>query len=594
MADQLDLVFKKIVSRQYSAAVKSWYEEDPGVPFKLKGSDVWVDTIPETPPEADTAVVKIYNKITLTNNTTVASNKAWYAEVDGESIGNFIQPRYGQDYTARLYDGSNNEIPTTDNCGWFFDYETGILTFDSNPASAGWDTSSFQVYCFRYVGSTADDIWESLQGSVWQEPVISKTGTVPLEPTIGDRYLVDSPTEGSDWDEHDDAIAYYDGVAWQFITTTAGMIAYVIDQDKLYQYDDNSGWDWSGLDAVDLDYNNDDSDIESVTVKQALDELDRLIKTTETVFYVDKNRSDSYTETGTIIKPYKTLTSAVQHLPSDTACTLELAPGTYVGDGVLIPDSVSVRGNSTDGVSITGELTLGTLDSTSLILLENVECDVVYCQSEVLFQNIIADTLHIKNVCEGLGLTVSSNNANSNGVTLYSGATLKATHGEIQTSENEFAILNNGGVLELHGFDVFGESDNDLISSPTGVVRLYDSKVANSGTGEAMSIDNGAASSNPNILVDVHHVGDIKTGSAITIVEGVTGGNPISTVDGATNQIYRGGTQLKNDSSIIKDAAGGTLVGLTINDSIDRVASVVKYDETLGGLIISTCVDNIE
>ena len=57
MADKLDMVYKKIVNRQYTSAAKNWYEENPGVPFKLKGSDVWVDNIPPAPPGADTAVV---------------------------------------------------------------------------------------------------------------------------------------------------------------------------------------------------------------------------------------------------------------------------------------------------------------------------------------------------------------------------------------------------------------------------------------------------------------------------------------------------------------------------------------------------------
>ena len=117
MADQLDLVFKKVVNRQYTTEVKKWYEENPGVPFKLKGSDVWVDNIPETPPVSDSAVIagyRVANKLVMTEDISVNSSKSWYADDTGTKLTGFISPRYGQGYTAELYAVGSAIIPPPD------------------------------------------------------------------------------------------------------------------------------------------------------------------------------------------------------------------------------------------------------------------------------------------------------------------------------------------------------------------------------------------------------------------------------------------------------------------------------------------------
>jgi len=159
MADKTDFAFKKLANREYTSTAKRWYEEQPNVPFKLKGSDVWIEDIPSIPPSSGTSVIQIFNTLTLTEDVTVANKQSWIAEYPpGSRIGSFIAPRYGSGYTVRVYDGSNSEIPTGDGSSWFFDYEMGILTFDNPPGNYGWITSDFKVKIYRYIGRTADDI----------------------------------------------------------------------------------------------------------------------------------------------------------------------------------------------------------------------------------------------------------------------------------------------------------------------------------------------------------------------------------------------------------------------------------------------------
>jgi hypothetical protein len=159
MADKLDLVFKKIVARQYTTNAKAWYEEQPGIPFKVSGTDVWMDNLPTTPPSSGTSSVQVFNTLTLIQDMTVGSQRSWLAEYPtGTRIGSFIPPRYGQGYTVRLYDANNTEILTTDGSGWFFDYELGVLTFDYDPSTYGWNDSAFKIKAYRYIGRTAEDI----------------------------------------------------------------------------------------------------------------------------------------------------------------------------------------------------------------------------------------------------------------------------------------------------------------------------------------------------------------------------------------------------------------------------------------------------
>lgn len=164
MADRLDLVFKKAVNRQYTSPNKAFYEELGAVPYKLKGSDIWVNPIPQTPPAETTPIIEKYSNFVLTEDNTVANKQCWVAcahqtpggDPTAQRLGDFISPRYGQGYTVVLRDGAGNQLFDTDAVGWFFDYESGTLTFDNNPS--GFNTSQFTIDIYRYVGTTADDL----------------------------------------------------------------------------------------------------------------------------------------------------------------------------------------------------------------------------------------------------------------------------------------------------------------------------------------------------------------------------------------------------------------------------------------------------
>lgn len=157
MANTTDLVFKKIVNMGYTSPTKAWYEEAPAVPFKLKGSDVWIEDIPQEPVEIEGRIKK-FTRINLKKDTGVANSKCWLVvnpQSDTERLNSFISPRYGSKYQVEVYFNNDfdNTIGTAHPSGWFFDYEAGILTFDNDPKA-----NSIQITVYQYVGRTADNM----------------------------------------------------------------------------------------------------------------------------------------------------------------------------------------------------------------------------------------------------------------------------------------------------------------------------------------------------------------------------------------------------------------------------------------------------
>ena len=75
----------------------------------------------------------------------------------------------------------------------------------------------------------------------WQNPVLDKDlSNPPINPIRGDRYIIHSEAIG-DWENNDNAIATYSGIAWIFDKPKVGWYCYIIDEDNLYKY---TGTDW--------------------------------------------------------------------------------------------------------------------------------------------------------------------------------------------------------------------------------------------------------------------------------------------------------------------------------------------------------------
>jgi hypothetical protein len=181
MTDRLDYTFKKFLGREYTSSLKQWYEEKPGLVLFIHRTSVWMDDIPALPPGMTTAVVRYYNTLLLTKETSVTDYRAWKAEdPPGVRLYGFIPPKFHQNYTVKVFDNTDREIPATDGSNWLFDYDNGTLTFDTNPANFGWFASTIKIRAYLYIGSVMGGY------SLWKNAVPTPADLPLVGNVVGD------------------------------------------------------------------------------------------------------------------------------------------------------------------------------------------------------------------------------------------------------------------------------------------------------------------------------------------------------------------------------------------------------------------------
>ena len=95
--------------------------------------------------------------------------------------------------------------------------------------------------------------------------------------------------------------------------------------------------------------------------------LDTLVTKT---LYVDGNRTDSYTENGSITKPFKTITAALNAASADD--TILVLPGTYT-EAITLKHDVSIIGLSRDKTLITSSGNTITVPTGIRSLIEHLQ-----------------------------------------------------------------------------------------------------------------------------------------------------------------------------------------------------------------------------
>lgn len=286
---------------------------------------------------------------------------------------------------------------------------------------------------------------------------------------------------------------------------------------------------------------------------------EQLTKVTK-VLYVDGNRTDSYTENGSITKPFKTIQSAIT--ASSGNVLINVAPGEYSGDFSLGTEVVSIRGSGINATFFTGNVTAGdrahSLD----------EFRIKSTGSLIVTDNIFARNLHLE--CA----TIVSGSGFLNGTNIYikpvSGVvplTLTSTggvmlnEGSILGSGNVHAINQSSGTIVMfHSYAKNSSLTTATINSSAGVLGIIDSSVYNIGFGIAVNMDNGGSALSANSLRGMVCSGNIVCGSATTYVGGLNfvGFGVLS----GSALIYKPASRLKNDSSV---------VGITVKDALETL-----------------------
>ncbi len=169
---------------------------------------------------------------------------------------------------------------------------------------------------------------------------------------------------------------------------------------------------------------------------------DSIITTQSKVIYVDKNRTDIYTENGTVLKPYKAIQSAIDEIAalntSDYYCVF-INPGVYT-ENIMLEDTglqrIKLQGAGNVYINPATDTALSCIkynDNLKSLYLENIifpkSVDIIASSNgSTAFEDVIWDNVYFT---ENAVLTVSSINA----------ITLKNCYSE-QTNTFNFSNIN--------------------------------------------------------------------------------------------------------------------------------------------------------
>lgn len=160
-----------------SGTKKAAFSEAIPSPLIVSNNGIWNQSndIPFTPPASSTSIVQVYSVSSaylLTEDSTVANSRAWYAD-----DGNWIDTQYGTDYIIQVYAGNPNSggvklssAGSGSDDTWFFDYSSGVLNFNgSQVPSLVANGDPVYIVGYKYIGSVGS-------GSIQKEIIRTSVG----------------------------------------------------------------------------------------------------------------------------------------------------------------------------------------------------------------------------------------------------------------------------------------------------------------------------------------------------------------------------------------------------------------------------------
>ena len=147
-----DRSYKTLINRRTTDSIgKQYYNEYGDFTINVHSDEIWMDNIDSVPATTVSAgIAELRTLFTLTWDNSVPNYQCYYAYESGNRLKDWISTKYGDGYLVRLYDNNNAEIFPTDTCQWFFDYQTGILTFNGSTVAF---SKPFKISGYRYIGT---------------------------------------------------------------------------------------------------------------------------------------------------------------------------------------------------------------------------------------------------------------------------------------------------------------------------------------------------------------------------------------------------------------------------------------------------------
>jgi hypothetical protein len=347
--------------------------------------------------------------------------------------------------------------------------------------------------------------------------------------------------------------------------------------------------------AVRVAYNASGSELNATTVQGALDELANTHSEFQKthMIYVDEGRTDSYTATGTIDRPFKDIDSAVSAaVPGDTIKAFKGAYSSSSGD-IILPNAVNLIGEGQGKTNFYSKVVTG---SSGKCRLEHISfrggleinndtfVHYIYSNHPVVFNASV----------QGDGFSIITDSGIA--LDVYGGDSTLSLNTISTTADAPAVRMNSGsGVLTLQTSKIINNSSTyPALDSNAGSVILLTASIINNGGGLAADLNNDSTLNNPNMLAQVIHAGGLETDSVPTIVEGVHGGDPLGTAIA-----LRPATQIEYDpsssgltSDIVQDALDEITSMLGSGDSVDVVYN--NTNSSLSATNVKEALDELD
>ena len=330
--------------------------------------------------------------------------------------------------------------------------------------------------------------------------------------------------------------------------------------------------------ATSVSYTNDGSLLSADNVQDAIDELDGRIDYSDNriskLYWVDNTRTDSYNELGNIARPYKTITGAINAINSTGGeGTILLSQSTYdtTTEGfsnLTISENITLKalGNAVLNIPVT--IGLGdTLLASGSNLIENIifkQPITVQMNGSTKFTNVsIEDAGNVTVTMGSIEGDMSINNTSGDvALTLTDNANEFVGDNCSFSTSTSNTIFQDAGYLILSNSDIVNTTTAG-INSTGGVLNISDTRVFNSGGGDAILIDNASTLSNPNLLMNLYIEGNVDTASSPTYINSITGSGTI-----------QGSAQRYASSSFINYSSDNSdLNATTVQSAIDELAN---------------------
>lgn len=294
-----------------------------------------------------------------------------------------------------------------------------------------------------------------------------------------------------------------------------------------------------------------------------------------TDYYVDGNRADTYTSTGTISAPYKTIGAAMTAITSaaPAAFALHIAPATYVENVTVSAFPATIMGK---GATIVGNLSASKqYDIWDLNIIGNVT------QSDVsLTVNHAMNNCYVQGNITTSGLAIFNGLATASGtITVSAGSTVPFLGCFLATR-----IVNSGTVYFDNSNLTITDNTNYAITSTANGSLFYGGvcKVVNLGTGGGINISNNAAITQPNEISSI----DVVVGGTD---KGITCGSGYAILSdynifGSSGQFYATGTNL------VPTARSG---GILFPGATSGVTTVIPTAVASGTITIPAATDTL-